>query len=138
MANNVFPAGEEGMICSLCASLLLENGKLVSREGPIKISLVTLSEIEARTFCGCCSLVAIGYRACIDARRLPDGTIPTEVLARQDEELVVSREWDMIHCFHLGELYYLRFVEDQAVIDANLDNTCQLIDNRVDVSVWRL
>jgi hypothetical protein len=32
-------------------------------------------------------------------------------------------------------LYYLRFIEDQATIDANLYNTCQLIDSSVDVSV---
>jgi hypothetical protein len=107
MANNIIPAEEKSTICSLCASLLFEKGKLVSRQGPVEISLGTLSEIEAREFCGCCSLVAIGYRACIDACCLPDLTIPTEVLARQDEELVVSLEWDLIRCFHLGKLIIL-------------------------------
>jgi hypothetical protein len=135
MANTVILAKEKGMICSFCASLLFEKGKPVSREGPAEISLDTLSEIEARAFCGCCCLVAVAYCACIDARRLPDGTLPAYDIARQEEELVVSLEFDMIHCFHLGKLYYLRFIEDQATIDANLYNTCQLIDSSVDVSV---
>ena len=104
MANNMISAEEKDMICSFCASLLFEKGKLVSREGLVEISLGTLSEIEARAFCGCCSLVAIGCRACIDARRLTDGTMPAEDIARQDEELVVWLEFDMIHCFHLDNL----------------------------------
>ena len=137
MANNVIPAEEKGMICSLCASLLFEKGKLVSRQGPAEVSLGILSEIEARIFCGCCSLVAIGYRACIDARRLLDRTIPAEVLARQHEELVVSLEFDMIRCFYLNKLYYLRFVRDQVTIDADLPNTCRLINSTVDISVLR-